>query len=387
MCVVDPLDRGVGKVELVLDLTDDLLEDVLQRDDPVHVPVLVDHDCHVLLLPPEVGEQRGEVLRLGHDEGRARDRLELHRRDAEVVHRREEVTHVEDADHVVERVPEDRVPRERRIDHGREGFLGRHVRRDGDDVRARHHDRGDLLRGEVEDLVEHLLLRLLELADVFGGGDAVADVLARVGDHPRGRGSHAQQSQNDVRRHLKRPDDRVRDPREQVERDGERHCEHLGFLQGNGLGDELAEHDGQVGQDRERDQERDGRRQRRFHEVGDQRFADGADEDRGDRDPDLHGRDEAHGVVHQPERRPRTATTAPLRPPLEAAAPRGHEGVLRGDEDRVPEHEHEDHDDPEGRAHPTLDRRGRRTCSLTRDAPIGAPVLGGWSSTIDQAAV
>ena len=45
----------------------------------------------------------------------------------------------------------------------------------------------DLLVGEVEDLVEHLLLGLLDLADVLGRPDAVDDVLARVGDDP-GRG-------------------------------------------------------------------------------------------------------------------------------------------------------------------------------------------------------
>ena len=70
--------------------------------------------------------------------------------------------------------------------------------------RPRHHHRGDLLRREVEDLVQHLLLGRLELAHVLGGGDAVPDVLARVGDHPGGRGLHPQEPQDDVRRDLER---------------------------------------------------------------------------------------------------------------------------------------------------------------------------------------
>ena len=42
--VVDPLDGLVRQVELVLDLADDLLEQVLERDDALHRAVLVDHD-------------------------------------------------------------------------------------------------------------------------------------------------------------------------------------------------------------------------------------------------------------------------------------------------------------------------------------------------------
>ncbi len=191
--LVESLDRRVGQVELVLDLADDLLEQVLEGDDPVHDAVLVDDDRHVLLLAPEIGEERGEVLGLGDDEGRPGDRLEAHRRDPEVVHRREEIAHVQDADDLVERVPVHGVARVRRVDDGRERLLRRHVGRDRHDIGPWHDHRGDLLRREVEDLVEHLLLGLLELAHVLGGGHAVPDVLARVGDHPCGCGLHPEE--------------------------------------------------------------------------------------------------------------------------------------------------------------------------------------------------
>ena len=102
--LVDSLDRRVGEVELVLDLAHDLLEQVLEGGDPLHRAVLVDHDRHVLLLAAEVGEERGEVLRLRDDVRRPHDRLEADGGDPEVVHRREEVAHVEDADDLVERV-------------------------------------------------------------------------------------------------------------------------------------------------------------------------------------------------------------------------------------------------------------------------------------------
>ena len=80
--LVEPLDRLVGEVELVLDVADDLLEHVLERDDPRRRAVLVDDDRHVLVRLPELREQGAEVLRLGHDVRRTEQRLELDRRRA-----------------------------------------------------------------------------------------------------------------------------------------------------------------------------------------------------------------------------------------------------------------------------------------------------------------
>ena len=158
-----------------------------------------------------------------------------------------------------------------------------------------------------------------ELAVVLGRGDAVADVLARVGDHPGRRGLHAQEAENGVRRLLEHPHDRVRDPREQSSGTASAIASTSALLERDRLRHELAEDDGEVRQDREGDQERDGRRERRLHQAREQRLADGTEEDRGDGDPDLHGRDEADRVVHQAERRARPAAAA-LGPLLEPAA-------------------------------------------------------------------
>src|SRR5438034_2058688 len=61
--VGQPLDRLVREIELVLDLADDLLEQILERDDPLQIAVLVDHDRHVLARAPELAQKRREVLR------------------------------------------------------------------------------------------------------------------------------------------------------------------------------------------------------------------------------------------------------------------------------------------------------------------------------------
>ena len=117
VAVVDPLDGFVRQVELVLDLADDLLEHVLERDDPLHVAVLVDDDRHVLVRPPELVQERRDVLRLGDDVRRPQDLLDLDLGHAPLVHRLQQVAQMEDADDVLRRLPVDRVARVRRVEH------------------------------------------------------------------------------------------------------------------------------------------------------------------------------------------------------------------------------------------------------------------------------
>ena len=52
--LTDLLDRLLGHVELVLDLAHDLLEQVLERRDPDHRAVLVDHHGEVAVGAPEL---------------------------------------------------------------------------------------------------------------------------------------------------------------------------------------------------------------------------------------------------------------------------------------------------------------------------------------------
>ena len=94
---------------------------------------------------------------------------------------------MEDAEDVVERAAVHRVARVRGVDERRQALDGRKVDGEGDDFGARHHHLVRLLVGEVEDLVEHLLLGLLDHAVVLGLGDDVADVLLRVGEDARRR--------------------------------------------------------------------------------------------------------------------------------------------------------------------------------------------------------
>ncbi len=112
--------HGVGRgVVLVEDLADDLLDQVLERDDAVGAAVLVDHDGDLVAVRPHPRERRK------HPRGRreVRDRAhEAGERTLGVIGGRlEQVAHVHEADDVVDRLVHDGVAGERQLAHLRDG--------------------------------------------------------------------------------------------------------------------------------------------------------------------------------------------------------------------------------------------------------------------------
>src|ERR671919_1402119 len=362
--VLEPFQRLVREVVLVLDLADDLLEQVLERDDALEGPVLVDDEGHVLVRAPELGQHGGEVLRLGHDVAVAHKLLDLNVLDAPVVEGREEVADVEDADDVVERAPVDRVARVGGVDHRREGLLRRQVDREGDDLGARDHDLVDLLVREVEDLVDHLLLARLDLARVLGGGDDVTYVLLRVRDYAGRGGLDPEETREGVRGGLEEQDDRVGDDVHSLDRECNPQGRGLVLREGDGLRDQLAERHVQVGDEGEGEHESYAVREGLVDPPLDDRLAHGTEGDREGGDSELHRPDEAKRAVHDAESD--ASAQASLVVELdETAAAGGHERGLGRYEEGVPQHEQENGDDLEEDVH----------------APVtGALVLGGSSS-------
>jgi hypothetical protein len=160
----EPHYRGVLGIELVVDLADDLLEQVLQCDEARDGAVLVHHDRHVALLAADLREQVTEPLRLGHEVRRVEQPAQVGAAGGAVLERHEQAAHVQDAEHVVELVVVDRIARIRVLQHLLHRRCGSERHGQGDDVGARHHDFLDRRVGEVEDLVDHLLLVGLEHA-------------------------------------------------------------------------------------------------------------------------------------------------------------------------------------------------------------------------------
>jgi hypothetical protein len=284
--------------------------------------------------------------------------------DAPVVERREEVAHVEDADDVVERVAVDGIPGIGGVDHSCERLLRRQLDREGHHLGPRDHDLVDLRVREVEHLVDHLLLALLDHARLLCGGDDVADVLLRVGDDARRRGLDAEKSRERVRRLLQEPDERVGGDVDGLDRERDPQSRGLVLREGDGLRDELAERHVQVRDEGKGEEKRHAVRERLVDPPLDDRLAHSTEGDRERGDAELHGADEAHRAVHdaQGDAGAPAATTGELD---ETGPPRGDERVLGRDEEGVPQHEEENGEDLEEDGH----------------APSpGAWVLGGISS-------
>jgi len=108
---VDELTASLAAaVVLVGDLADDLLDDVLERDDARRAAVLVDDDGHLEASLAQLAQQRVEADRLGHDEAvghQGRDRHVL----APLVRDGHGLLDVDDAVDVVPVLAEDREAR------------------------------------------------------------------------------------------------------------------------------------------------------------------------------------------------------------------------------------------------------------------------------------
>ena len=184
---------------------------------------------------------------------------------------------MQDAEDLVERLAVDRVARVRRLHHRLERLLRRQVDRERNDVHARDHHVVGVLVAEVEDLGDHLLLLLLDLAVPLRAVEEHPQLGLRVDVALRAGRLHPHRAQDQLGRPLEDPDQRPEEDEEPTHRrrDGQRHA--LGVLQGHALGDELADDDVQERDDQEREDDREDRRHPGVEEVLEHRLAQGTD--------------------------------------------------------------------------------------------------------------
>ena len=257
----------------------------------------------------------------------------------------DQVVDVDDALEPVEAPAADRVARVRRLDVAVDRVGGRQVGVEPGDVERGDHDVARLAVGEVEHVVQQLLLRardhagLLRLVDQRPQLRGVADRLAG------GDLADPERAQDQRRRALQDPHHRPQHDRDQLDRARDQHRERLGLLERQRLRHELAEHDGQVGDDREGEHVGRPARQRVADQPADERLGQRAGEDADRGDADLHGRDHAHRIVHQAQR-----GRAPA-PALQRGTARRDHGVLPDHEEGVAGDEAEHREDPEEVAH------------------------------------
>ena len=144
--------RAVGHIMLVLDLADDLLDHILDRDQPVDAAELVDHHR-------DMGARLAHLHEQVEDRHRRRDEQHLaqHRRRlrlAALGDRAEHILDMDEADHVIERLAIDRNARMTLLDHAFDDLGKRRLDIERDDIDARHHHIGGRLVMHFEDIAD-----------------------------------------------------------------------------------------------------------------------------------------------------------------------------------------------------------------------------------------
>jgi hypothetical protein len=234
----------------------------------------------------------------------------------------------------------------------------------GDSITAARHSSGGrsietaTTSGEVEDLVEHFLLFLLDLAVLRGTAQQHAQLCFRkrlaLGSgrlEPEGAEDHLGGS-------LQHPDQRLPEHEEAPDgrRDGQRRA--LGVAQRRALGHELADHDVQERDDQKREDHGEDRRHQGIEGVTERLLAQGTDAQAGERHPELHRCDEPRRVGDDSLDRAGTAV-ALLGELLNPRPSRGDERILGRDEKSVDQNQRRDAEEFQEKGHVPAGPAGR----------------------------
>ena len=348
--------RLLARVVLVADFADDLLDEVLERDEAVDVAELVDDERHLQAARAQRVEQVVE-LEAGRDQHR-RIHHDGDRRVAALLEgHADRLLDVHDAGEVTAGPDDGKAGASagaRLLDDDRD----RVILRDGGDAAARRHD---LVRAALAERERALEQRR---------GTALERSLLRRPAHERrellrgARGGQlllrldADAAQHRVRRAVEEAHDHARRAGEATQEalHGPRGRERLRDREV--LRDELAEDHRHAGGQDERDRERDARHgtlrhpgagERPTHEIGDRRLGEEADQQVRQRDADLRRR-QLRGQAAQRGLHAESGTVALLGGTVDRRAVDGHERELRRDEraarhdERERDHDQEDFD-------------------------------------------
>ena len=261
---------------------------------------------------------------------------------------------MEHADDVLRRLAVDREPRVRRVEHLAQAFLRRHVGGDDDHLRPRDHHVGGLLVGEVEDLVEHLLLLLLELALDGRALEQELQLGLRVDRAVGARRLQPEQAQRQLARALQEPDQRLEHEEEQPHRRRDEQRRPLRWPSEMPFGTSSPTTTWKNVSTSSESTTASTVAMIGSNSSVERVLAESADRQRGDGDAELHRGDEPrrHGGQAEHLLRPAVALLGHL---LQTRAADGDERVLGRDEEAVQQHERRDGDqlEEEGHAPPT----------------------------------
>src|SRR5712671_4612344 len=339
-------DHRLLDVVLVLDLADDLLEEVLDRDEAGRPAVLIEDDREVDLPALELVQEVVDRHRLGDIDGRPKERPEVRSGAGRFAQERQEILGVEDPEDLVDRLVVDRDTAVAVLHDRLDRLVERRRRLDGRHRDPRHHHLVDATAAELDDRVDHLLFLGLEDALLPPPLDDEAKLLG--GDLRLVRDIRPEHLRDRTRDAGQQGDQRREGPREELDRQRQRDRDTLGVGEGEGLRDELGEDDREQREQDRDDDEGDAlgaaagdRRDEKPEALDEADRRVGGGEEADDGQPELRDGEEPARLVEEAANAPgpRPALVDEL---LDAASADRHEGDLPGDEEALQECQEDD---------------------------------------------
>ena len=204
---------------------------------------------------------------------------------------------------------------------------------------ARHHDVAHRLVAEGERPAHEGLLDLVDVAHLLAGLQDHAQLFFGVGQVALGGRLDAEEPEDAGGRDVHEPGDGPGDQVEPAERQGDEQGGPLGLADGDRLGHQLAEDDGEEGDEHEGDDGGRDRVHRHAEHVGEGLGSQPAQAHAGDRDPELGGREIGVEMVDD--------VVGHGRPPAAHGGQFGHAGVAHLDDGELGHHEEGVHEDQE----------------------------------------
>ena len=171
----------VVDVELVVDVADDLLDGVLDRDETGDPAVFVDDDRHVVAVAAEFLEKHVDALGFRHDHRRSHALADVEAVFLALCEHAQHVLGEQDADDVVAVGVHQREPGMPGLDDDRQEPGRRLVAAHRDHLRARHHDVADLDVGHAEHTLEHVERLAVDQAALAGLPELLDQFLTVLG--------------------------------------------------------------------------------------------------------------------------------------------------------------------------------------------------------------
>src|SRR6185369_8924816 len=339
-------------VKFIGNLADDLLKQILKRDNTFHSAIFVHHNGQMGPGGLHLPESGAELSSVRNELGRMKQPCQVELFSLRLFEIRLQVSAVDNANYAVQLVTVDRHAGISQRAERLLGFLKSCSHRQCLDRTARHHYLADFGIGKLEHPLQQSLLFRFDGAALPGSIDQMTQLVRRVGGDTFGRGMQPEQPNGAGSGPVQQPDRPVEELVEDTHRPGDCQGNPFSPLKGQRFGRQLSKYDMQKRNGGKRkgkgnsvpqcigNQSPEGL----FQQIRKGRLAYPAQGERGHGDAELRCGDIGIQVVYQFKKQLGT-TVAILRKHLDTRTAHRHQCKLGGDEETVSQYEQQHYED------------------------------------------